>query len=747
MENRMTSKIFIFSLFLLVMIVAAACQPIVADFGKEPKMEKEDKKTDAKIISEAETSQELKKFNSANEIKEFLKNAQQNQDYQYFGGYNREIVSLGMGVAQSSIGITESSAPRASQTASKAADFSSTNVQVQGVDEADIVKNDGKYIYTLTNDKLVIVDAFPAIDAEISSVTKIDGTPRNMLVNGDRLVIFTDDNDELYVIAQYDIIPRVRYTPLTHVLVYDISDRNDPKLVKDYNINGNYLESRMIDDYVYFISQENVYYYNNIIDLPVIRESLTTIASPEIFYFDNPESNYNFNTVASFNIFDDKDSISAKSFMMGYSNTIYVSKNSIYIAYQKNFPYYYYQRNNEERFFKIVVPLLPSEKRTKIESIGQDDSLDSSEKWGKISDILEDMYNNMERREQDKLIGEIMAAIEEYEARLEAERRKSIIHKINIDEGDIDYDSKGEVPGYLLNQFSLDEHDGNLRVATTTQIWARESVLYNNVFVLDDDMGTIGKIEAIAPDERIYSTRFIGDRLYMVTFKRIDPFFVIGLSDPKNPEILGELKIPGFSDYLHPYDEDYIIGIGKETESNQWGGVSTKGVKLALFDVSDVSNPKQVDKYEIGESGTDSEALKDHKAFLFDKEKDLLVIPVREVKGKRYYDNRYRHYRQRIWQGAYVFSLNPEHGFKVKGKISHYEDEQEDGYYYYTSPNAVRRSLYMDDTLYTVSQVKIKANNLGNVDEEITEVNLPYEDDRKYPKPYPVESEPIRILN
>ena len=125
---------------------------------------------------------------------------------------------------------------------------------------------------------------------------------------------------------------------------------------------------------------------------------------------------------------------------------------------------------------------------------------------------------------------------------------------------------------------------------------------------LNSKMETIGKLENLAEKERIYSTRFIGDRLYMVTFLRIDPLFVIDLSNPNKPEVLGELKIPGFSDYLHPYDENHIIGIGKETGTNDWGGVSTKGVKVALFDVSDVKNPKQVDSYEIGQAGTDSEA-------------------------------------------------------------------------------------------------------------------------------------------
>jgi uncharacterized secreted protein with C-terminal beta-propeller domain len=246
---------------------------------------------------------------------------------------------------------------------------------------------------------------------------------------------------------------------------------------------------------------------------------------------------------------------------------------------------------------------------------------------------------------------------------------------------------------------------------------------------MDKDLGITGKLEEIAPDERIYSTRFIGNRLYMVTFKRIDPLFVIDLSDPKYPKILGELKIPGFSDYLHPYDENHIIGVGKETADNQWGGTSIKGVKLSLFNVSDVNNPNQLDQYEIGASGTDSEALRDHKAFLFDRKKNLLVIPIREVTEKPRYDSR-GYYMQRVWQGAYVFNLTLEDGFKLKGRVSHLDDYEED-MYYWNSPGAVRRSMYMDDVLYTVSAQKIKMNDLDNLT-AINNIDLPFERNMYY---------------
>jgi uncharacterized secreted protein with C-terminal beta-propeller domain len=281
----------------------------------------------------------------------------------------------------------------------------------------------------------------------------------------------------------------------------------------------------------------------------------------------------------------------------------------------------------------------------------------------------------------------------------------------------------------------MDEYNNNLRLATTSSIYTQSGqYTYNNVYVLDGTMTTIGSLTHIAEQESIYSTRFIGDRLYMVTFKRIDPFFVIDLSTPENPTILGKLKIPGYSDYLHPYDATHIIGIGKETTTNDWGGVSTSGIKLALFDVSDVSNPKQLDKVQIGDAGSDSAALTDHHAFLFDKAKNLLVIPVRAVSASQVTKGDYYNYQQQVWYGAYVFGLTPQTGFTLRGTVQH--GTGDNGYYYYgSSTSDVKRSLYIDNVLYTMSAKQIKANSLDDINTTIATIPLPGTGDVYYPVP------------
>jgi uncharacterized secreted protein with C-terminal beta-propeller domain len=611
-----------------------------------------------------------------------------------------------------------------------AADYSKTNIQVEGVDEADFVKNDGKYIYVIAQDKLVIVDAFPASQATILSTTLIEGGPKDIFINGDRLLIFTENTDRVYGIPEYDYMPRPIDTMKTEAVIYDISNRKKPEEIANYSISGNYFQSRMIGDYVYFIAKNNVYYTNDLVDMPTIRKGAVKIMAPDVYYFDNPEQNYVFHTIASINI-KKPDSINAKTFMMGYSDNLYVSQNNIYITYSKNMPVMYYELQREDRFYQVVLPQLPKDVQDKIIAIKASD-LGSYEKWDQISSILEDKFNGMTEKEKQDYSEKVQKAVEEYELKIAQEREKTVIQKISIDKGDIEYKTKGEVPGSLLNQFSMDESGDYFRVATTSQFWTQKgSIQYNNVYVLDKSLEIAGKLEEIAPDERIYSTRFIGSRLYMVTFKRMDPLFVIDLSDPTSPKILGKLKIPGFSDYLHPYDENHIIGVGKETGENEWGGVSVKGVKISLFDVSDVNDPKQIDTYEIGQPGTDSEALREHKAFLFDKKKDILVIPIREIQGKEQYDSRNGYYTQRVWQGAYVFGVTPQSGFKLKGKISHFDDFEET-YYYWGSPGAVRRSLFMDDVLYTLSARKIVMNDLKDIS-EINSIDLPFTKIQPYP--------------
>ncbi len=702
------------------MIISGCVQQDTGSVGK-------DISGDNVTVTGSGSTQELKKFSSAYELREYLKNSASANNV--LGG--RGTFAIAESAEIKSAAVPVSAVPKSgaesvqapSPSGQTAAEYSTTNIQVEGVDEADFVKNDGKYIYIIAQNKLTIIDAFPAAQAMVLSSSSIEGSPKEIFMKDDSLIIFTEDTDRLYGIPEYDYMPRPIDTIKTTAIVFDITNKKNPQKVANFSINGNYFQSRMIGDHVYFIAKNYVYYTFDFVDMPVVRKDAVKIMSPDVYYFDNPEQNYVFHTIASIDL-KQSDNITAKTFMMGYSDNLYVSGNNIYITYKKNLPFRYYEDQREDRFYTVVLPFLPEDAVKRINEI-KTSNLNRNEKWDKISSILDETFNRMTEKEKQKYQDDVSKAVDEYEIKLAQEREKTVIQKIGIEKGNIEYRTKGEVPGSLLNQFSMDESGKYFRVATTTQLWTRErSIQYNNVYVMDNDLKIAGKLEEIAPDERIYSTRFIGNRLYMVTFKRIDPLFVIDLSDPADPKVLGQLKIPGFSDYLHPYDENHIIGVGKETAENEWGGISTKGVKISLFDVSDVNKPKQIGNFEIGKAGTDSEALRDHKAFLFDKKKNLLVIPIREVLEKGQYDTRIGYYRDRIWQGAYVLNITPESGIELRGKMSHFDDFEEQ-YYYWGSPAAVRRSLFMDDVLYTISARKVMMNDLKDIS-EIKSIHLPF---------------------
>jgi len=505
-------------------------------------------------------------------------------------------------------------------------------------------------------------------------------------------------------------------SPTTHAIIYDIHDRNHPVVQKDYTIDGDYLDARMIGSTVYLITRDQVYPYSqDRIVVPTLREGSRTVIQPDVWYFDNRESGYTFTTVTSLNAVSGNEQ-DAQTYLLGSGNILYVSPDAIYISYQKYHPYVYPMRGGMEG----VLP--------------QPAVATGGSGLGGISSVpVPADFNTMTEDQRQAIISGLRNEEQEAIRREEADQTSTVIHKIAIAGGRITYAAKGEVPGVMDNQFSMDEYKNNLRVATTSSVYTRTgSYTYNNVYVLDGGMDTIGSLTHIAEQETIYSTRFLGDRLYMVTFKRIDPFFVIDLSNPANPKILGKLKIPGYSDYLHPYDATHIIGIGKETTTNEWGGVSTSGVKLALFDVSDVANPKQIDKVQIGDAGSDSAALTDHHAFLFDRTKNLLVIPIRAVSMEPVAKGDYYNNQQQIWYGAYVFGLTPETGISLKGTVQH--GSGDNGYYYYGSSSSdVKRSLYIGNVLYTMSPKQIKANSLDNINTTIATISLPGFDDVYYP--------------
>ena len=716
--NRNSLPFLVLALFILSAIIAGGCMG----------------------SSVTPASGDIKKFSSADEIRSYILNnsaiaAGAGNGYDNAWAVND--IAVGAPVPAEAESVSRGISSPAPSMGSM--DHSVTNVQVAGVDEPDFVKNDGHYIYVISGQSLAIVDAYPAASASIVSKTTISDTPKNLFIDGDRLVLFTVGTDAVADDTAPAVSSRMRAmpyyfqssVPVAHAIFYDISDRARPKMIRDYTINGDYIDARLIGTDLYLVTREQIDTYNSDrITVPAVREGTETVTTPDVYYFDNPEQQYAFTTISSFDTTAAQEK-EAKTYLVGSGTILYVSEDAMYITYQKYHTIVYPMRAGPAA---AVMPVGIAQDS----GVGQGSGSTISGNGAvtsnaAVSPVLWEDFNRMSDAEKQAVITDMKNAEADAIRKQEIDQITTVIHRIAISGGSITYGARGEVPGSLKDQFAMDEHDNNLRVATTSNVWTRQGQYeYNNVFVLDAGMKTIGTLTHIAEQEQIYATRFIGDRLYMVTFKRVDPFFVIDLSSPQSPKILGKLRIPGFSDYLHPYDATHIIGIGKETGTNEWGGVSTKGLKLALFDVADVEHPVQIDNVEIGDAGTDSAAFTDHKAFLFDKAKNLLVIPARVVVNQPAAADTTGMVQPNIWYGAYVFGVTPETGFTLRGTVEHGTGGS--SYYWYGSSNAeVRRSLYIGDVLYTISAKQIKANSLTAINTTIVTISLPDGGDVLYP--------------
>ncbi len=665
-----------------------------------------------------EGTQQLKKFSSEEELRDFLAGAAAYGGPRHYGfGQGFLANEIAMPAFQVSEGMLRSpgTAESVALDSVVATDYSSTNIQVAGVDEPDFLKTDGDYIYVVKDRSLTIIDAYPADGAEVVARVALDiGTQdlQSMFLNGDRLVVFYQGYGDRDVIPEFDFMPVRDTTPATHAVVIDVSDRGAPAILRDYSVDGYFADARMIGDYVYFVSTVWADYFVPTIPRVMDGASGEAVFWPDVFYFDSPAADYNFNTITALNVLDESF-VNSQTYLMGASGTIYVSRDALYAAYQSS-PRLYHDRVQEDRFFGVVVPLLPQQVQDDINSIA---SQDGGLKWAQISDVLQDAYNGMDGEDRKRLFDRIEGALAEYHAKVVADAHRTVIHKVLLDGGNLEYQAKGEVPGWLLNQFSMDEYGDRFRVATTNERVSQDGGFteYNSVYVMDKDgLGVVGSVENLAEDESIFSARFMGDRLYLVTFERIDPFFVIDLSADQ-PEVLGELKIPGFSNYLHPYDGDHVIGVGRDTKEDS-GRVVQLGVKLALFDVSDVRNPSVLDEVVIGDGSTGSAALYNHRAFLFDKARDVLSIPI-EGGAPGAADPGGAAQRDAYWYGFYVYGLDTRDGFGLKGTIDHSESADS---YLPSGP----RSLYIEDVLYTVSADVIKMNDLDDIGNEINSVGL-----------------------
>jgi len=602
----------------------------------------------------------IKTFSSYEELKNYLiTNTNTTQGYFYWGGGPLDArVFGGKGIpnfpASTPIPMP---APTGGSYSIPEQSYSTTNIQVTGVDEADIVKTDGAYIYVIANNTVYILDADPQNARVLAKIafndTYLAGIflsqdSSKLAVIGSRYTVYYYEGGVSYIRAPSGY-GYYSDDVKTFINVYDISDKANPVLARNFTMSGSYFNSRMIGNYVYAVISQPAYLVNETVILPKVycEAEATDIAASGIYYADVVDNYFGFTTFVGLNIADNTQEPTNKTIMTGGASNMYVSLNDIYVTY-----------------------LMWSEQ-------GQ--------------------YTS--------------------------------IYRIHINEGTFEPKAQGTVRGNVLNQYSMDEYNGYFRIATNSFDYNSMSGIttqQNNVYVLNMNLTIVGRLENLATGENLHSARFMGDKCYLVTFKKTDPLFVIDLSQPNDPKKLGELHIPGYSDYLHPYDETHLIGVGKEAVEAEEGDFAWyQGLKLSLFDVSDVNAPVQMSNYTIGDRGTDSPVLSDPKAFLFAKSRNLLVIPVSlYLIDKTAVPPGPNAYGSFVWQGAYVFDITLTGGFAMRGNVTQMDNAEalladpslaiRSDYQWINYNQFINRALYINSTLYTVSNARVQLNSLDN---------------------------------
>ncbi len=573
--------------------------------------------------------------------------------------------------------------PTLSAESDKAADdFSGTNVQEEGVDEADIVKNDGSHIFLVKNNTLRIIRAYPADQLRQEAIITLSDsqiTPQELFLDNNTLTVIGShqqawENPGKPVPMMEDFAPsdRMIMPPYwsqpqqTTVIVYDITDRANPKKLRSVTIDGSYLSARRIDETVFVATSR----YNQIYGLPqpfdpepflpMMEDSAfvdmpTKIGCADFRYVPNFSSN---STLIVTGI--PTNNLGKQAFrevVLGAGESVYASLKNMFVTHTT---------------------------------------------WGEnfLDNGTDSGWFNEEQTE---------------------------VYRFALAPDSVTFTGKTEARGRVLNQFAMSEFDVYFRIATQAGDAWGNNLSETLVTIFDKDLKQTGVIDKIAPGENIKSARFIGNRAFLVTFKTVDPLFVIDLS-PTNPTILGKLKIPGWSDYLHPWDENHLIGFGKEVDESIDADkvhsdsavyyTAVLGMKIAIFDISDVANPKEIHKQIIGNRGTTSEVLTNHKALLVDTEKGIIGFPITITENKNGKVGSDADI-QTTFAGAQVYDVSLADGFSLRGEVSHYEDDgiyQKSGEYFYGDPDLnIQRIIYIGENFYSISPNIIKALNWQNL--------------------------------
>ena len=606
-------------------------------------------------------------------------------------------------------------------------DYTTTNNQEQGVDEADFLKTDGDYIYTISGRDVVIVDSWPAAEAnEVGRISlgnegQNSTWPTDMFLLGDKIAVFSQVYD--YGEAregdggeEYDWRD---YFQGTRVSVIDVTDRTAPRLERQLDVEGYYNNARMIDGDVYLVSNANLQLPGDVYSIAWDNDSNL----PEAKWDADPEEIARLKGIARSKV---RELVAQR--ISGTNVVDMLPRKRVYDSAGNQLV--------QAPMYSCTDMYIPAQ----LAKLGvlNITHLDLSEKSNITSTgVLASGWTIY--ASQDSLYTAMSSGGWWWGWGWGSRSNDTHIHKFRLNTPDNrpEYAASGKVDGWLLNQFSMSEYQDHLRVATTDNEWTwdeqtGESTASggNHLTILKEDTGGLvetGSVRDLAPGEQIYSARMLGPKGYMVTFRQTDPLFTFDLSDPTNPKLEGELKINGFSSYMHPIDANHLLTIGQDADDD--GRVT--GVHLQIFDVSDMKNPKRAHQHLIstGDWSSWSEAMWDHHAFTYHPGKKVLGVPM-NIHDWSDYDGQ-------NFSGLLLFKIDTTDGISELGRIDHADmtsayycavynedwacDAEHDGYRWWTS---IRRSIFIEDYVYSISDIGMKINDMFGTQDEIKALEL-----------------------
>lgn len=604
-------------------------------------------------------------------------------------------------------------APTAPDPEGAPRDFTDTNVQVEGVDEADIVETDGQRIYLLHGSSFVVVDAWPPVDAALESETEIEGFPEAMFVAEGRAVVFSTVYDE---VGRFGDIGDCRFigppTPfvdpalvgdiapcapaVTKVTVLDATAA--PVVTREVYLEGIFTTARRHESIVRLVVQGG----HGLPDgVPDFWTELYSDAPPQT---------------------DEEFRARVDAWEQAALAAIEQSELGDWLPGQWAV---------RDGVLEVLPPLcsevhLPPAGRS-AHGMTRILALDMTADGGELHDALivghaSDVYASLDR---------LVLAQRDWEIAEDGDRTAIHLFEVGATTLATAYLGSGYVPGVPHGQFSFDMREDVLRVATTRtgRLAGSDELRTTSRIVttrlVDGALETLGSTGDLAPDERIFAVRYVGDRGYLVTFRQIDPLFVVDLSDPAQPTVLGELELPGFSEYMHPLGDDHLLTIGQDADEE--GRVL--GLALRIFDVSDDANPTLAHLYRFGEQGW-SAANHDHRAFIFDPARGLLTFPYVAYEGP---------YRSVLE----LFSVDAASGFTPLGEVDHTDltesrcglpDQWQCPY-----SAEIRRGLFIDDFLFSISAAGVRAHAADDLSAPVSTVVLPAQPGAGLPLPEVLE--------